>query len=205
MTTGIMVILIKVVALVLAVVPHEVAHGYVAWRLGDPTAKDANRLTLNPLAHIDLFGSILLPGLLILTHAPVLLGWAKPVPFNPGYFADPRKGIMKVGAAGPVTNFLLAAVGGLLFRVLAPSGWLALFLVYMCVTNVALGVFNLIPIPPLDGSRVAMGLLPPSLLPAYIRLERFGFIIIYVLLWMGVLDRIIAPASNYILVALLGR
>ena len=197
-------IIIKLLALFFAIVLHEIAHGYVAFRLGDPTARNAKRLTLNPLAHIDLFGSIILPGFLLLTHSPVLFGWAKPVPFNPAYFRDPKKGIMLVGAAGPLTNFMLAIISGMLVRVIGPNSLLGLFLVYLCITNVILGVFNLIPIPPLDGSRVVLGLIPDSLVPVYLRLESVGFIIIFVLLWMGVLNRVILPVAHFFLVLLLG-
>jgi len=201
----IVVILIQLLALFMAIVPHEVAHGYVAWKLGDPTARRANRLTLNPLAHIDLFGSILLPAMLMLMHSPVLFGWAKPVPFNPWYFRDPRRGIMLVGAAGPITNFAMAILSALLFRLLGPaSGLFALFLAYLCITNIVLGVFNLIPIPPLDGSRVVMGLLPEDMVGPYQRLEPFGFIIIIGLLWLGVLDRVISPVAFFLLRFLLG-
>ena len=201
----IVVILIQLLALFMAIVPHEVAHGYVAWKLGDPTARRANRLTLNPLAHIDLFGSILLPAMLMLMHSPVLFGWAKPVPFNPWYFRDPRRGIMLVGAAGPITNFAMAILSALLFRLLGPvSGLFALFLAYLCITNIVLGVFNLIPIPPLDGSRVVMGLLPENMAGPYQRLEPFGFIIIIGLLWLGVLDRVISPVAFFLLRFLLG-
>ena len=197
-------IIIKILALFFAIIPHEVAHGYVAYRLGDPTARDAKRLTLNPLAHLDLFGSILLPLLLFLLRSPVLFGWAKPVPFNPAYFRNPRKGIMLVGAAGPVTNFIIAVLSGLLVRIFGPTGYFGLFLVFLCVTNVILGVFNLIPIPPLDGSRVVIGLIPKSLVPAFLRLERVGFILIFVLLWMGILNRMIIPIAGFMLNLLMG-
>ena len=200
----IVVILIQLLALFMAIVPHEVAHGYVAWKLGDPTARRANRLTLNPLAHIDLFGTIILPAMLMYMGSP-LFGWAKPVPFNPWYFRDPRRGIMLVGAAGPITNFAMAILSALLFRLLGPvSGLFALFLAYLCITNIVLGVFNLIPIPPLDGSRVVMGLLPEDMVGPYQRLEPFGFIIIIGLLWLGVLDRVISPVAFFLLRFLLG-
>ncbi len=194
----------KILSLFIAVILHEVAHGYAAYRLGDPTAKDAHRLTLNPIAHIDLFGSIVLPLFLVIARSPVLLGWAKPVPFNPAYFRDPQKGIMIVGAAGPLTNFVIAAIAGSLFRILEPSGLMGLFLVYLCLTNVILGLFNLIPIPPLDGSRVVMGLLPRDLVPAYLKFERVGFIIIFALLWLGALDKIIWPIATFIFTLLMG-
>ena len=197
-------LVVKLLALFFAIVLHEIAHGYVAYKLGDPTAKNAKRLTLNPIAHIDLVGSIILPGLLLLVHSPVLFGWAKPVPFNPAYFRNPKKGIMLVGIAGPITNFILAIISGLLVRIIGPNGIFGLFLIYMCMTNVILGLFNLIPIPPLDGSRVVLGFLPDDLVPGYMRLERVGFIIIFALLWMGVLNRIILPIANFLLVILLG-
>ena len=201
----IVIILIQLLALFLAIVPHEVAHGYVAWKLGDPTARRANRLTLNPMAHIDLFGSIILPGLLMLMHSPVLFGWAKPVPFNPWYFRDPRRGIMLVGAAGPIVNFTMAILIALLLRVLGPGGGLfAQFLIYLCLINIFLGVFNLIPIPPLDGSRVVTGLLPEEWVGPYLRLEKFGFVIIIGLLYLGILDRVISPAAYFLFHLLLG-
>jgi Zn-dependent protease len=196
---------IKLVSLGFSIILHEVAHGYAAYRLGDPTAAHSNRLTLNPVAHIDLFGSIILPVILIVTGSPVLLGWAKPVPINPYYFRNLKQGIMITGAAGPLTNFALALVAGLLFQVVAPLsevfGW---FLAYFCATNVALGVFNLIPIPPLDGSRVLYGLLPRGLDDQYISIERYGIFILFGLLWLGTLDRIIYPISMAILRLLLG-
>lgn len=193
-------LIVKLIALFLAVVIHEVAHGYAALLLGDPTAKRAHRLTLNPIAHIDPFGSIILPLVLIFTGSPVLLGWAKPVPFNPGYFRDPRRGIMIVGAAGPLINFFAALASAFLFRLVGPfSQLLALFLICFCATNLILGIFNLIPIPPLDGSRIVLGLLPDELVPGYLRMEPFGFILIFILLWLGVLDRIVFPLYHLLL------
>lgn len=187
-------LIIKFSALILAVVIHEVSHGYAALLLGDPTAKRARRLTLNPLAHVDPFGSVILPLLLVLTNSPVLLGWAKPVPFNPGYFSDPRRGVMVVGAAGPLSNFATSIASALLFRLIGPAApILSGFLLMFCATNLILGIFNLIPVPPLDGSRIVMGILPEDLLRGYTRLEPFGFIIIFALLWMGALDRVIGP------------
>lgn len=202
---GLIELAVKLLALFMAIVFHEVAHGYVAWKLGDPTARQARRLTLNPLAHVDLVGSIILPAMLMFMNSPVLFGWAKPVPFNPSYFRDPRQGIMLVGAAGPVVNFVLAILSALLFRLLGPlSSLLALFLVYLCITNIVLGVFNLIPIPPLDGSRVVMGFLPEPWVRPYLRLEPFGFIIIFGLLSLGVLNQVINPAAQFLLRLLLG-
>ena len=193
-------LIVKIIALVFAVIIHEVAHGYAAYLLGDPTAKRAHRLTLNPIAHIDLFGSIILPLVLVFAGSPVLLGWAKPVPFNPAYFRDPRRGIMIVGAAGPAVNFLAALASAALLRLVGPAApLLAHFLVFFCATNLILGIFNLIPIPPLDGSRIVLGLLPDELVPAYLKLEQFGFIIIFALLWLGLLDYAVFPLFRFLL------
>ena len=189
----------RLTALVVSIILHEVAHGYVAYRLGDPTARDAKRLTLNPLAHIDPIGSVVLPLFLVITHSPVLFGWAKPVPYNPGYFRDFKKGTMLVGAAGPVTNLILAAICAVLFRLFTPQGILGFFLLQACDINVVLAVFNLIPIPPLDGSRIVMGLLPDELIPGYLSIERFGFIVIFALLYFNVLDYVLVPVVRVVL------
>ena len=198
-------LIIKLMALVFSIVFHEVAHGYAAYRLGDPTARDANRLTLNPLKHIDPMGSVLLPLILVFTNSPVLFGWAKPVPFNPGYFRNVKKGVMIVGAAGPAANLALAAIAAALLRLFSPGGVIELFLVHACIINVILAVFNLIPIPPLDGSRIVVGLLPSDLARSYLKLERFGFLIIFGLLWLGALDRVIWPLASLLLSSLLPR
>jgi Zn-dependent protease len=197
-------IVIQIVVLVFSVILHEVAHGYAAWRLGDPTARMARRMTLNPLAHIDPFGSVLLPLLLAVTHSPVLFGWAKPVPVNPGYFRDPRRGMMIVGAAGPLTNLLIAAVAAAVYRLAGmPEGLIGGFLVYGCVINIFLALFNALPIPPLDGSRVALGLMPDQWVGPYLKLERFGFLIIFALLWLGLTDYLVVPLFRIIIRVLL--
>lgn len=196
-------LIIRLVALVFSIVIHEVAHGYASYRLGDPTARDANRLTLNPLAHIDPFGSILLPAMLVFMNSPVLFGWAKPVPFNPAYFRNVKKGTMIVGAAGPAANLVLALIAGILFRLFTPGGIIGLFLVHMCLINVILAVFNLIPIPPLDGSRIVIGFMPAYLVPKYLSLERYGFLIIIALFYFGGLNRIIWPIADALLRLLL--
>jgi len=188
-----MIIVLSLVVVFLSVVIHEVAHGYVAYLLGDPTARDARRITLNPLAHIDPFGTIILPIILVRMNSPILFAWAKPVPFNPGYFRDPKRGIMIVGAAGPIANFVLAGVSALLFHVLGGEGFGAMLMLVACRINVLLGLFNLIPIPPLDGSRVVTGLLPSRYVRGYLSIERYGFILIFGLLMLRFVDYVILP------------
>lgn len=173
--------------LVLAIVVHEYAHGWTADRLGDPTARLAGRLTLNPLAHLDWLGVLML----WVAH----FGWAKPVPVDPRNFRDPRRGMLTVALAGPVANFLLAFLCAfLLSRLFALPPWSyarvagapAVVLELALVYNVALGIFNLIPIPPLDGSRILASLLPPRLAWRYHRLDPYGWAILLLLLFTGV-------------------
>lgn len=176
-----------------SIILHEVAHGYMAYRLGDPTAKHAGRLTLNPIAHIDPIGTIILPAVLILTTGG-FIGWAKPVPFNPMYFRNRRQGEMLVGIAGPATNLAIAIVFGLMVRFIpSPAEGISLgdissvysILVYIAWANLALLFFNMIPIPPLDGSRVLQHFLPDTLRNAYQSLERYGFMILFGLLYLA--------------------
>ena len=180
------------IPMILAIVFHEVAHGWVARALGDPTAAEQKRLSLNPLRHVDPFGTIILPGLLKLSGAPVF-GWAKPVPVDFRRLRNPRVGMMLVAAAGPVTNFVLAAVAaiglGVLVRAtdsMGEPGLGALFLSdnlrNFLLVNLFLGAFNLLPIPPFDGSRIVMGALPAPLARGYARLEPFGLILVFGLL-----------------------
>ena len=154
--------LLTIVILILSVIAHEVAHGYAASALGDPTAKLAGRLTLNPLAHIDVFGSVIIPALLVLSNAGVLFGWAKPVPYNPYNLRNQRYGEAIVAAAGSATNLFLAIVFGLIARVALSYGMTTVVGVAgsICFVNLFLGFFNLIPFPPMDGYTVVRGLLP---------------------------------------------
>jgi Zn-dependent protease len=191
-------ILLMIPMLLFAVIAHEVAHGYVAWRCGDSTAKLAGRLTLNPLPHIDLFGTIVFPLVLLLTNAPFLIGWAKPVPVNPYNFRNPSRDHLWVSLAGVSTNLLLAVACTILLGIIArisgsTGGALGLMFQYGIVINVILAVFNILPIPPLDGSWVLYYLLPGNLAESYRRLFPYGFIILIVLLMTGVLGRMIRP------------
>lgn len=184
--------------LAFSVIVHEIAHGYVAYRLGDPTALRANRLSFNPINHIDLVGSILLPLLLVLTKNPVYLAWAKPVPINPGYFRHPRRDDFLVSIAGVTSNMILAVAAAVIFRMMAKvdNDALATFLFLFCRINVGLAVFNMVPLPPLDGSHVVAALLSPEAARAYGRLSEFGLIVLLVLLGTGVLGMIIGPITT---------
>ncbi len=173
---------IFIVLLIVSVILHEVSHGLVARRLGDRTAETAGRLTLNPIPHIDPFGSVLLPAMLALSGAPVF-GWARPVPVNPRSFSRPTEGMALTALAGPVSNLALALVAG---RVLLPatSGLVADLVWAFGVINVVLAVFNLLPIPPLDGSRMLPLFLGDRGRAAYARVEPYGFLILIALLFI---------------------
>lgn len=188
-------IIIMIIPLLFAVALHEVAHGYVAYRLGDDTAMRAGRLTLNPIKHLDLFGSLIMPLTLKLLGAPPL-GYAKPVPVNFNNLRDFRKGTIAVSSAGVIANLGCALISGVLFQIILNLGTLSntvfytpllLFLGYSVLINCVLAIFNLIPIPPLDGSRILAMFLPAHLRIPYLRIERFGMIIIILLLITKVL------------------
>jgi Zn-dependent protease len=190
---------------VFSIVAHEVMHGEVARRLGDDTALRAGRLTLNPISHIDPFGTIILPALLLFFHLPVF-GYAKPVPVDFRRLKNPRTGMIIVAAAGPITNLTLAVLSAILARELPylidPQSWRTVVvpLYYMLrasvIINVALAIFNLFPLLPLDGGRVLAGLLPFRLAVKYARLEPYGFLILLLLLYTDVFDRLINPLIN---------
>ncbi len=179
---------------ILAITLHEGAHGYAALVKGDPTAREAGRLTLNPVRHIDPVGTVLLPGFLIATGAPFLFGWAKPVPVDFSRLRNPRRDMVFVAAAGPATNLALAIVSALLIHLalVAPNPsrqWFVDMLVQSMRFNVVLALFNMIPLPPMDGGRVAVGLLPLPAAQALARLENYGMFIILgavvILPWLG--------------------
>ena len=172
-----------ILPLVIAITFHEAAHGFVAHRLGDDTAYKLGRVSFNPLRHIDPFGTLMLPALLLLSHSPFLFGYAKPVPVNFRKLREPRSGMVLVALAGPVTNILLALAAALSFHLVDiipanASQWVVDNLQNMILINVVLAVFNMMPIPPLDGGRVAVGLLPRPLALPLSRLEPFGMLIL---------------------------
>ena len=189
--------------LLLALTFHEFAHGFVAYRLGDPTARNAGRLTLNPLSHLDPLGTI--------AFFFIKFGWAKPVPVNPNYFRNPQKDMLWVALAGPATNLALAVVSAIMTKaiwfvaarvpystvaeaILVPLNGMLVASVWI---NLVLCIFNFLPIPPLDGSRILMGLLPSRAAGFYMQIERYGFIIILILAFSGILSKVIVPIISF--------
>ncbi|MDD5147460.1 MAG: site-2 protease family protein [Candidatus Daviesbacteria bacterium] len=190
---------LSIIILLFSVIIHEVMHGLVALKFGDHTAERAGRLTLNPLPHIDLFGTILLPGLLILTGSPILFGWAKPVPVNPLNFSNLKRGEFFVSAAGILANFGLAIAAALIYHLLnaLPQTFPAMIGVLLRFTvtiNLVLGIFNLFPVPPLDGSRILMSQLPYKLARSYARIEPYGILILLILMMIPFGDTSIIQA-----------
>jgi len=210
----------QLVAVLFAITVHEAAHGYIAYKEGDPTAKYMGRVTLNPIAHLDLIGTIIVPLFLAIAGMPVF-GWAKPVPVDLSFFRKPLKAQMKVAAAGPVANFLSAGVAFLLLlgiKKLFPASFysgfkfvlgratvldlfaiISVIFLYFMTINMYLGLFNLIPIPPLDGSKILMGMLPPQALFKYMKLEPYGFFILIALIYLdnyiGFLSLLLYPVN----------
>jgi Zn-dependent protease len=195
---------IMAVVLLFSVIVHEMAHGYVALKNGDPTAKMLGRITLNPAPHIDPIGTVLLPLILLLSGSRILFGWAKPVPVNPLNYRNHRWGEITVSAAGPLSNLALAAVFAVVLRLAPGNPGLTFLAFYGCSINVFLALFNLIPIPPLDGSHILAILLPRDLARVYAYLEPVGFVLILILFYTGIMSRILMPFYRLILGTLLG-
>ncbi len=201
--------LVAFIFIIPAIIAHEYAHGWVSYRLGDPTPFLAGRLRLDLRAHIDPFWTILLPLLLIFSGSPVVFGMAKPVPVDPRYYKDPRKGLALTGVAGPLANLTFALLSSLFYRIftfLAFPSSLLLMLELIVEVNILLAVFNLVPVPPLDGSRIITALLPKELAEEYIKLERYGFLILIILItiFRGVFWAIIEPVISFLLRVFLG-
>ncbi|WP_020482343.1 site-2 protease family protein [Methylomonas sp. MK1] len=196
-------IVVWILPVIFAITGHEVAHGWIAKKLGDNTAADQGRLTLNPLKHIDVLGTLIIPGLLLLTFTGFVFGWAKPVPVDPRAFKKPRQAMAIVAVAGPLSNLLMAAAWALLARigVMLEIEYISFPLIYSGVAgisiNLVLALINLLPIPPLDGSRILSGLLPEYWAWQYNRLERFGFIFLLILLATDVLQYLLAYPMYY--------
>ena len=202
--------IIPIAVLLFSVIVHEVAHGFVAYKRGDSTAKLLGRLTLNPMSHIDIFGSIILPAILMLTGAPVF-GWAKPVPVNMYNLKNPKTDMIFVSLAGITANLLFAICAGILMFIIRTffanvdiMVSIYFILQYIVVINIVLFIFNLIPIPPLDGSRVILFLLPRELAQKYAQIEKYGFWIILILLMTNILWKIIGPIANFLIKLLSG-
>ena len=181
---------IFLVPLVVAITMHEAAHGLVADRLGDPTARQLGRVSLNPLVHVDPIGTLLLPGILLLTGSPFLFGWAKPVPVRFGYLRHPRRDMALVALAGPGINLILAFAAGLARHVTVEAGtgvgaWVTANLDSFVNVNIVLAVFNMIPLLPMDGGRVLNALLPPKLAWEHAKTERYGLLILLGLLFLA--------------------
>ena len=212
MTETLTLALVLIPALIVSIVFHEVAHGWSALALGDPTAREQRRLSLNPIRHVDPVGTLLLPGFMLAVGGPVF-GWAKPVPVIKERLRNPRFGMMAVAAAGPGTNLILAAIGAVALGLLArgglpaagATGFAAASLYSFVLINIFLALFNLLPLPPFDGSHIVEGLLPPRAARLYEKLRPFGFPLLFLLLlvipWLfpqlGIVERIVLPPVQW--------
>ncbi len=201
-----MLLIFEIIVLLFSVIIHEVSHGAMAYYLGDPTAKESGRLSLNPLKHIDPFGSIIVPLLLyITTNGSLVFGWAKPVPFNPMFLRKPKRDIGLVAFAGPMANLILAIVFGLVVRFSSLFGFnqaVVKLLVYVVFINLLLAIFNLVPIPPLDGSKILFSFAPASWERNLLVLERYGMIFLLLFLFFGF--NLIIPVIGFLLRVITG-
>lgn len=184
------------VILLFSAIIHEVAHGLMAEKLGDDTAREAGRIALNPIVHIDPFGSILLPAMLLLAGSPILFGAAKPVPVNFNNLKNPKIGMALVSLAGPVSNFLLAILFVLPIKLGLVNSISGPILVQVIILNLVLGTFNLLPIPPLDGSKILASFLPDEAMTWILSMERYGFLLVIIFLYVGVLNKILLPVIS---------
>ena len=188
--------------LLISLTIHEAAHAWTADRLGDPTARMLGRVSLNPAAHIDWIGTVLFPLIAMITHFP-LIGWAKPVPVNTRNLQHPRRDFMIVAAAGPISNLLQAVAAAIVLRVAGASladsmpGWAVGALTLAVEINLLLAFFNLIPVPPLDGGNVMLGLLPPRAAAVYVQLRQYGFLLLYALFLTGIASAIMMPPTRF--------
>ena len=192
-------ILITLAILIFSVIVHEVSHGLMAEKLGDYTARDAGRITINPIPHIDPFGSILLPGLLLAVGSPIVFGSAKPVPVNFENLRPRKLGMALVSIVGPLSNLVLAVLFILPIAFNLVSGPVAGVWLQASILNIVLAVFNVLPIPPLDGSKILASMLPDGIMYKLLEMERYGFLIVLVFLFLGWLDKILLPVINVFL------
>lgn len=188
------ILIFSLIVLLFSIMLHEIAHGSMALRLGDSTAKYAGRLTLNPIKHIDIFGTIILPLMLIIFRSPFIIGWAKPVPINPFNLRDPKWGMLKVAIAGPSANFSIAIIFGLVIRFVPLSENILLLFSIIVIYNFVLGLFNLIPIPPFDGSHVLFSFLSERFNHLKLFLQQYGLFILIFFLFVGGLNLVFRGA-----------